>query len=198
MKTTMTKFALPLLISVYSLPAQEFGSFHPFEMGGGIQFTMPKDDYHNSFGYKIGGVWNFSPRYGVNLTYGSTEIDSSKGNKTKTVSALTGGLELTFRKRDPVAAFTSIGMGSVSHEKSALFVFGLGLKIPVKEKILLRLELKEYNTEIAVPFISFPRGDAYVSQGGESRYLELSLSAGYTFGEKKYSKMRRPPRRRPY
>ena len=87
MKTTMTKFALPLLISVYSLPAQEFGSFHPFEMGGGIQFTMPKDDYHNSFGYKIGGVWNFSPRYGVNLTYGSTEIDSSKGNKTKTVSA---------------------------------------------------------------------------------------------------------------
>ena len=97
-----------------------------------------------------------------------------------------------------MATFTSIGMGSVSHEKSALFVFGLGLKIPVKEKVLLRLELREYNTDIAVPFISFPRGNAQVSQGGESRYLELSLSAVYTFGEKKESKMRRPPRRGPY
>ena len=177
------KILLFSLLLIYSPAlAQRFQTFTRFELGGGAIFLIPREDYNNGWGMGLGGVWNFSRRYGIHLAYGTTKVKTQTSGDSRKITSIVGSLEISFRRGDSAHGFTSFGFGGISGEKNTLFTFGAGLKIPFKDRFLCRIELRDYHTEIGIPFITFPRGRIAL-QGRTSRYLEIGLGIAYTFDE---------------
>lgn len=162
-----------------------------FEVGGGATLLMPRQDYHNGWGIGLAGVWNFSPRYGINLSYSSAGVKDESSDKSRTVTSLVGSAEISFRRGEYAHGFTTIGLGTVSGEESTLFLFGIGVKIPVARHVMLRLELRDYFTEIGIPYFTFPSGHVALQGLGTDKYLELGLGVAYTFGEKEGARRKR-------
>ena len=183
---TLSIRIIPLgtLLILSSLCGQRFHPFPRFEVGGGANLTMPRQTYDNGWGIGLDGVWNFSPRYGLNLAYGTTKVKTKMANNDKTITSFVGGIEISFRRGDYVRGFTSISLGDVSGEENTLFIFGIGIKIPIHNHYLIRLELRDFFTEIGIPFFSFPGGQAALQGLGTSKYLELGLGIAYTFDKK--------------
>lgn len=150
-----------------------------FEIGGGANLFMPRQEYESGWGIGLDGVWNFSRRYGINLAYSSAKIQN------RTFTSLVGSAEISFRRGQYVHGFTSVGLGSVSTEENTIFIFGIGIKIPVRKQILIRLELRDYFTEIGIPYFTFPGGRAVIQGTGTSQYLELGLSLAYSLRKEK-------------
>ncbi len=166
------------------LSAQPMRSYHSFEMGGGAIYLMRSGQNDNSWGYRAFAAWHISPRYALGISHSSTEVGSSNEDSIKPFTATGAALEISFRRGDPVVSYTSIGMANVSGEDELLFMFGMGIRIPLGKKWLLRLSLRDYQREIGIPFISFPGGRVAV-QGIGSNYLELSLTLSRRLLEKK-------------
>jgi hypothetical protein len=75
-------------------------------------------------------------------------------------------------------------MANVSGEDELLFMFGGGIRIPLGDKWLLRLSIRDYQSNIGIPFVSFPSGRIAV-QGSGSNYLELGVTISRKLMEKK-------------
>ena len=110
-------------------------------------------------------------------------------------SATGVALEISFQRGDPVASFTSIGMANVSGEDELLFMFGGGIKIPLGDKWLLKLSIRDYQSDIGIPFVSFPSGRVAL-QGSGSNYLELGVTINRRLLEKKMETKDRTRRER--
>ncbi|MFQ6674120.1 MAG: hypothetical protein ACE5GH_04970 [Fidelibacterota bacterium] len=155
-----------------------------FEVGGGANLTMPRQEYRSGWGIGLDGVWNFSRRYGINLAYSSTNVRSQMAQGSRTIASLAGSLEISFPPGDFAHGFTSIGLAEVSGEPDALFLFGIGIKIPLKRRLLVRLELRDYFTRLGIPFATFPGGRMALQGTGTSKYIELGVGLAYTFGQR--------------
>ena len=107
-------------------------------------------------------------------------MSGKETDSLRLVQSLVGGIEVSFRRKNQAYGFTSIGIGSVSGEDNTLFVFGAGIKIPIRQHWLIRIELRDYHPEIGIPFVSFPKSQAAIQGTGGSRYLELRLGISRT------------------
>ena len=141
---------------------------------------MPRDTFNNGWGYGMDVGWNFSRKYGVHLTFGNAQVSGKEIDSLRLIQSFVLGAELSFRRKDQAYGFTSIGIGSVSGEDNTLFVFGAGIKIPIRKHWLIRIELRDYHPEIGIPFVSFPKSQAAIQGTGGSRYLELRLGISRT------------------
>jgi hypothetical protein len=184
MKINPKSYFLFLLLIYSPVLAQHTQTFTRFELGGGATYLMPRGNYDNGWGFNLDGVLNISRRYGINLTYSTTNVKLLKSENTRSVTSFVGNLEISFRRGDYAHGFTSIGLATVSIEEKALFIFGAGIKVPFHERFLFRIELIDYHTDIGIPFLSFP-GGRIALQGIGTKYLELGIGIAYTFGERK-------------
>lgn len=183
---------LVLLIASPAL-AQRTRTYSQFELGGGASLLMPREEYNSGWGYGLDAGWNFSPTYGINLAFGSAQVAAEQGDSSMIVTSMVASLELSFRRRDIVTGFTNIGIGTVSSEENTIFVFGAGIKVPLGQKWLLRLELRDYHSEIGIPFATFPQSRVAIRGTEGSMYLEFGIGLSYTLGRTKpaYSGRRR-------
>ncbi len=186
--------ALVLLIASPA-SAQRTRTYSPFELGGGANLLMPREDYSSGWGYGLDASWNLSPRYGINLALGSAQVADEQGGSSMTVNSVVASLELSLRRADIVTGFSNIGIGTVSGEENTIFIFGAGIKIPLRQKWLIRLELRDYQSEIGIPFAMFPQSRVAIRGTGASTYLEFGIGLSYTLGQKKPSS---PGRRRTF
>jgi len=191
-QTTTILISIVLLLSFLS--AQTMHSHYRLEIGGGASYLMPRDDYDNAWGYRALAAWHISPRYALGINHSSSELDSNDGESMETISATGIALEISFQRGDPVASFTSIGMANVSGEDELLFMFGGGIRIPLGDKWLLKLSIRDYQSDIGIPFVSFPSGRVAV-QGRGSNYLELGVTINRRLLEKKMEAKDRSKRR---
>ncbi|HIA86327.1 MAG TPA: hypothetical protein EYO08_04510 [Candidatus Marinimicrobia bacterium] len=182
-KRTTTIFIF-IVLQLSFLAAQPMRSLYRLEIGGGASYLMPRDDYDNAWGLRVLAAWHISPRYALGINHSSSELDSNDGESMETISATGIALEISFKRGDPVASFTSIGMANVSGEDELLFMFGGGIRIPLGDKWLLRLSIRDYQSNIGIPFVSFPSGRIAV-QGSGSNYLELGVTISRKLMEKK-------------
>jgi len=174
-------FSFSLLVLFSVLYGQQSQGSSTIEVSGGTNLTMPRRDYQNGWGFGIDGVWNFSPKYGINLAYGSTNVDAEVGDGSRTFTSIVGAVEISFRRGKHAHAFTTIGLANVSGEDNTLFAFGIGLEIPIYDKFLIRADLRDFFSEIGIPYFSYPGGRAALQGLGESKFIELGLSVGYSF-----------------
>ncbi len=182
-----------ILLLASSVSAQPKQSHYTLEIGGGASYLMPKEDYDNAWGYTALAAWHISPRYALSINHSSSDLDSNDG---ESVFSATGvALEISFQRGDPVASFTSIGMANVSGEDELLFMFGGGIKIPLGDKWLLKLSIRDYQSDIGIPFVSFPSGRVAL-QGSGSNYLELGVTINRRLLEKKMETKDRTRRER--
>jgi hypothetical protein len=191
-QTTTILISIVLLLSF--IAAQPMHSHYRLEIGGGASYLMPKEDYDNAWGYTALAAWHISPRYALGINHSSSDLDSNNGESVETISATGVALEISFQRGDPVASFTSIGMANVSGEDELLFMFGGGVRIPLGDKWLLRLSIRDYQSDIGIPFVSFPSGRVAL-QGSGSNYLELGVTINRRLLEKKMEANDRSKRR---
>lgn len=177
---------------IYTQPARQIPKF---ELGVGLSYLKPRQDYYPGWGIQLHGVWNLSYRYGIYLTYSSTVVDSMNDGGSSTFQLLMGILEMSFRGGDIVKPFTSLGVGKMFHEDDPLFIFGVGIKIPLTEKMLIRAEIKDLNSDLGIPFLSFPGGQAALSGRGSSKYFTIDISIAILLGEKEVKRGRGTYRR---
>lgn len=178
---------------IYTQPARQIPKF---ELGGDLNYLKPREDYyHPGWGIQLHGVWNLSYRYGINLTYSSTVVDSMNDEGSSTFQLLMGILEMSFRAGDIVKPFTSLGVGKMFHEDDPLFIFGVGIKIPLTEKMLIRAEIKDLHSDLGIPFLSFPEGQAALSGRGYSKYFTFDIGIAILLGEKEVKRGRGTYRR---
>ncbi|MBC8175347.1 MAG: hypothetical protein H8E82_06820 [Candidatus Marinimicrobia bacterium] len=154
-----------------------------FELGGGVIYLMPREDYKNGWGVGLNGSWNFSSSYGLIIACGSTNVPAESGDSSKTVQSVIAGIQIHFRPGESVVGFTSIGMGFLSDYDDPLFVFSGGFRVHLHKKWGVMLEIKDYHTDIGIPFFTFPRSRIAVSGQGMSRYLELKIGINYLIGK---------------
>ena len=173
-----------ILLLASAVSAQPKQSHYSLEIGGGASYLMPKEDYENAWGYTALAAWHISPRYALGINHSSSDLDGNDGESVETISATGVALEISFQRGDPVASFTSIGMANVSGEDELLFMFGGGIRIPLGDKWLLRLSIRDYQSDIGIPFVSFPSGRVAL-QGSGSNYLELGVTINRRLLEKK-------------
>ena len=173
------QYSLCVLIFFSSVLASSFRAVNQFEVGCGTSLLIPRDTFNNGWGYGMDFGWNFSRKYGVHLTFGNAQVSGKETDSLRLIQSFVLGAELSFRRKDQAYGFTSIGIGSVSDEDNTLFVFGAGIKIPIKHW-LIRIELRDYHPEIGIPFVSFPKSQAAIQGTGGSRYLELRLGISRT------------------
>ena len=192
-KRTTTIFIF-IVLQLSFLAAQSMRSLYRLEIGGGASYLMPKEDYDNAWGYRALAAWHISPRYALGIHHSSSELDSNIGESVEIISATGVALEISFQRGDPVASFTSIGMANVSGEDELLFMFGGGIRIPLGDKWLLKLSIRDYQSDIGIPFVSFPSGRVAV-QGRGSNYLELGVTINRRLLEKKMEAKDRSKRR---
>jgi len=192
-KLTTTIFIF-IVLQLSFLAAQSMRSLYRLEIGGGASYLMPKEDYDNAWGYRALAAWHISPRYALGIHHSSSELDSNIGESVEIISATGVALEISFQRGDPVASFTSIGMANVSGEDELLFMFGGGIRIPLGDKWLLKLSIRDYQSDIGIPFVSFPSGRVAV-QGRGSNYLELGVTINRRLLEKKMEAKDRSKRR---
>jgi hypothetical protein len=192
-KLTTTIFIF-IVLQLSFLAAQSMRSLYRLEIGGGASYLMPRDDYDNAWGYRALAAWHISPRYALGIHHSSSELDSNIGESVEIISATGVALEISFQRGDPVASFTSIGMANVSGEDELLFMFGGGIRIPLGDKWLLKLSIRDYQSDIGIPFVSFPSGRVAV-QGRGSNYLELGVTINRRLLEKKMEAKDRSKRR---
>lgn len=185
MKSKQKSISIGIVLLVSILGGQQFQKPPIIEINGSANLNMPRRDYNNGWGFGINGVWHLTPRYGFNLAYSSTKVDAVTGNGSRTFASLLGGVEISFRRGDNIYGFTTIGLAKVSGEENTLFTFGIGLKIPIRDQIIIRIDLRDFFTEIGIPYFSYPASHAALQGLGESKFLELGLSVGYTFGKEK-------------
>ena len=178
--------AASLILS--SLEAQPLRPFSQFEVTGGASLLMPREDYHSGWGLGLDGVWNLSPRLGVDIAYSGATLNALESEGTKTVSSLAASLEFTFRGDRYMRSFTSLGIASVTDESDNLFIFGAGIKVPIRQRFLLRMELRDYHRQLGVPFMSFPGSRVAFQGSGGSRYLELGIGIGITLGHRTHDR----------
>ncbi|MFQ6615632.1 MAG: hypothetical protein ACE5HZ_02525 [Fidelibacterota bacterium] len=163
-----------------------------FEAGGGLRLLLPRQEYSSGWGLGLDGTWNLSRRYGLNIKYDVFQVTPNSGGPSKALSSVLGSVEFSFRRSRYAHGFTSLGAGAVSGEKDLLFVFGIGMKVPLTTRLLLKLELKDFFTQLGIPYLSFPGGFAALQGQGRSRYLQLGLGLNVTLG-KKASSRHSPP-----
>ena len=174
------QYSLCVLLFFSSVFASSFRTVNQFEVGGGTTLLMPRDTFNNGWGYGMDVGWNFSRKYGVHLAFGNAQVSGKETDSLRLIQSFVLGAELSFRRKDQAYGFTFIGIGSVSGEDNTLFVFGAGIKIPIRQHWLMRIELRDYHPEIGIPFVSFPKSQAAIQGTGGSRYLELRLGISRT------------------
>lgn len=176
--------AVLILTSVSGLAALNRETLPRFEVGGGLRLLMPRQEFTSGWGVGVDGTWNFSGRYGFNLKYDAARVTPDTGGPSVTLSTLMGSAEFSFRRSRHAHGFTSLGMAAVSREEDLLFVFGVGMKVRLSQRLLLRLELKDFFTQLGIPFLSFPGGLAALQGQGMSRYLQFSAGLSAAVGRK--------------
>lgn len=196
MKNSLHYLIMFLLTSL--VVAQPRNPTPKFEVGCGAIYMMSRIDYSKGWGVGLHGSWNFSSRYGLILACGSTNVTAESGDSSKTVLSIIGGIQIHFRPGESVVGFTSIGMGFLSDYDDPLFVFSGGLKIRLHKKWGVMLEIKDYHTDIGIPFFTFPRSRIAVSGQGMSRYLELKIGINYLIGKTQSQQRTRQPGKPPF
>lgn len=182
MNRSLFLIILATVTACFPLHARSHKTPSGFEVGGGPRLLMPREEFSNGWGLGLDGTWNLSPRYGFTLKYDVFQVTPKSGRGSKTVSSLMGNMEFSFRRGQFVHGFTSLGMGAVSEDEDPLFVFGIGIKVPLTRRLLLRFELKDFFTQLGIPFLSFPGGFAALQGQGRSRYLQSGLGVNLKLG----------------
>ncbi|MFQ6608411.1 MAG: hypothetical protein ACE5EE_07725 [Fidelibacterota bacterium] len=172
---SITKILLFTILLVSFVLSQPQHSRYILEIGGGTSYLMPRMEFSNAWGFKAQGFWYLSPRYALGINYSSTTVDTKDGGQKETIATTGATIEVSFRRGDPLTSFTTLGMSNLSVEEGLLFVLGFGIRIPLGEKWLLRLSLRDYQTDLGIPFVTFPGGHVAV-QGSGSNYLELGVT----------------------
>ena len=98
-----------------------------FEIGTGLGYFMPRNEFTNSQSFTISSLWKMTPTYGIRLNILNTALHHNSVDSSRNLINISPGVELTLKVKENAKGYTLIDIGFIEDEKDALFIFGAGI-----------------------------------------------------------------------
>ncbi len=150
-----------------------------FEIGAGLGYFMPRNEFTNSQSFSISSLWKITPTYGIRFNILNTALHHNIVDSSRNLINFSPGVELTLKSNKNAKGYTLIDIGFIEDEKDALFIFGVGIKYRIKDSYTIYIELRDFHKSLGVPFITFPRYQTGIQGKGGSKYLDFQIRLHY-------------------